>query len=442
MPLRNLLTIFLASVISLACYVKADRNRYASALAQAMNMIDAHYLDEVSYRQLYENAMRGMAEGLDQYSAYISPTEKERFLEGLEQEFGGIGILVEMDRETERLMVMSPLVDTPAYRAGIKAGDVILKVDDQDTTGMKLEDAVKLMRGKPGALVRLTVRHLGEDEPVEVEITRDIIPIESVLGDRRGKDGTWDFVLDENPRITYVRLITFGEHTVEELMETLKDREVDALVLDLRDNAGGLLTAAVDVCDLFIENGVIVSTRERGGKMHRAPATAKSETIIDCDVPMVVLTNRFSASASEIVAACLQDHDRAKIIGQRTWGKGTVQNIIEMEGGDAALKLTTASYWRPSGKNIHRRKDASDEDDWGVRPDDGFEIILTDEEAQEVRSYRRQRDAFLNGEREDSTAKPKEEGADEPLQDPQLHKAIEYLEEQLRLKDKMAVEPA
>ncbi len=432
MPLRNLLTIFLASVVSLACYVKADRNRYASALAQAMNVIDAHYLDEVSYRELYENAMRGMAEGLDGHSAYVSPTEYSRFLEGLEQEFGGIGILVEVDQETERLTVMSPLVDTPAYRAGIKAGDVILEIDGKDTLRMTLKDAVELMRGEPGASVRLTVRHVGEEEPIEVEITRDIIPIESVLGDRRDKDGTWDFLLEENRRVTYVRLITFGEHTVDELTEVLEDRKVEALILDLRDNAGGLLTVAVDTCDLFIHDGVIVSTRERGGKMRRAPARAASDTIIDRDVPMVVLTNRFSASASEIVAACLQDHERAKIVGQRTWGKGTVQNIIELEGRRAALKLTTASYWRPSGKNIHRRKDATDEDDWGVQPDEGFDIVLTDEEADQVRKDRRKRDAFLNGGREDGTEETEEKDAAKPLFDPQLHKAVEYLESQLQ----------
>lgn len=435
MPLRNLLTIFLASIVSLACYWKADRNRYASALAKAMNVIDAHYLDEVSYRELYENAMRGMSKGLDPYSSYISPAERSRFMEGIEQEFGGIGILVEVDQKTGRLTVMSPLLDTPAYRAGIKAGDVILKIDGQDTTGTTLMDAVDLMRGKPGTPVRLALRHVGEEEPFEVEITRAIIPIDSVLGDRRSKDGTWDFLLEEDPRISYVRVTTFGEHTVDELTEILKDREVEALVLDLRDNAGGLLAAAVDTCDLFIDDGVIVSTRERGGRMHRAPAKATSKTIVDREIPMVVLTNRFSASASEIVAACLQDHGRATIVGQRTWGKGTVQNIIDLEGGLAALKLTTASYWRPSGKNIHRRKDAGDEDDWGVRPDKGFNIVLTDEEADRVRKDRRKRDAFLNGGRENGTADPEEENADESLYDPQLHRAIEYLDSQLQSTD-------
>jgi len=279
------------------------------------------------------------------------------------------------------------------------------------------------------------MRHVGDEEPFEVDVTRAIIPIESVLGDRRGEDGIWDFSLEEDPRITYVYMTAFGEHTADELTETLKDRKVEALILDLRDNAGGLLPAAVDTCDLFVDDGVIVSTRERGGTMRRPPAKATSKTIIDRDVPMVVLTNGFSASASEILAACLQDHGRAKIIGQRTWGKGTVQNVIEVEGGRAALKLTTANYWRPSGKNIHRGKDARDEDDWGVRPDEGFEVVLTDEEADQVRKQRQKRDAFLDREWEEDAVDPEKENADEPFFDPQLRKAIEYLEEQLQSQD-------
>ncbi len=434
MPLRNLLTIFLASIISLACYVRADRNRYASSLAEAMNLIDAHYVEGVKFRDLYENAMKGMAGGLDPYSAYIDPSEYQHFLEGLDQEFGGIGILVEVNPETKRLTVMSPLVDTPAYRAGMRAGDTILEIDGNDTEGLTLKDAVELIRGKPGDPVLLSVLHVGDEEPVELEVERAIIPIESVLGDRRADEGTWSFELEENPRITYVRLITFGERTLDELTETLEDRNVDALVLDLRDNAGGLLTAAVQTCDLFIDKGMIVSTRGRGGKIRR-PHTAGSDMILDRDIPMAVLVNRFSASASEIVAACLQDHGRAKIIGQRTWGKGTVQNVIQLEGGRAALKLTTASYWRPSGKNIHRSTKAKDEDGWGVQPNEEFEVLLTAEEADKVRLHRRGRDAFLNGDTPDDGADSEDEDLEEAFYDPQLRRAIEYLEEQLRVQD-------
>jgi carboxyl-terminal processing protease len=435
MPLRNLLVIFLSAIISLACYLRADRNRYASTLAEAMNLISFNYLEEVGYRELYENAMEGMTERLDPYSSYISPSDYRYLKEELDQEFGGIGILVEYDRETGRLTVMSPLVDTPAARAGVKAGDIILAIDGQDTAGMSFRDAVELIRGKPGELVRLTVLHVGEDDPVELEIERAIIPIESVLGDVRRQDGTWEFQLEDDPRITYVRLITFGEITVGELAGTLEDRDVQALILDLRDNAGGLLTAAVGVSDLFIEQGTIVSIRGRSREI-RPPYKARSDMLFPRDVPMAVLVNGFTASASEIVAACLQDHGRAKIIGQRTWGKGTVQNIIDLEGGRAALKLTTASYWRPSGKNIHRLKDADEEDDWGVRPDEGFEIKLTDEQADTVRKMRRARDTLPGA------APPEEqpeggEGEGEPFQDPQLQRAIEYLQQRLE-----EIEPA
>jgi carboxyl-terminal processing protease len=427
MPLRNLTTLFLACIISLTCYARADRNRYAASIAQAMNLVTATYLEEVEYRELYEDAMRGMVEGLDPYSGYISPREFSHFQEALDQEFGGVGILVEIDPDTKRLMVMSPLLDTPAYRAGLKAGDTILAIDGQDTHGMSLREAVELMRGRPGDPVRLRLQHVGEDAPVEVLVTRAIIPVESVLGDHRRDNGSWGFRLEQDPRITYIRLINFGERTLDELKTTLRQNRAEAVVLDLRDNAGGLLTAAVDVCDLFIEGGTIVSTRGRGGATYQTFA-AKSSTLLDRRVPIVVLINGFSASASEIVAACLQDHGRATVVGQRSWGKGTVQNVIKLEGGRAGLKLTTASYWRPSGKNIHRSSDASEEDDWGVRPDEGLEVVLTDEEADRVRRHRRQRDGF----RYETPEGPKIEAAEkDELYDPQLEKAIEHLQQRL-----------
>ena len=320
---------------------------------------------------------RAWPSSLDPYSGYIRPRDYQHLLEGLDQEFGGIGILVEPHRETRRLMVMTPLVDTPAFRMGIKAGDLILKVNDHDTLGMTLRQAVELMRGKPGTTVRLSVLHVGAKEPVELTIERAIIPIESALGDTRNPDGTWDYRLHANPRIMYVRLTTFGEKTAKELTKILKGHKVDALILDLRDNSGGLLSAAVATCDMFLDQGNIVSTRGRSGRQNRS-FEAEPDLLLDRRVPVAVLINNLTASASEIVAACLQDHGRAKIVGQRTYGKGTVQNMLELEGGKAALKLTTASYWRPSGKNIQRPRKGQPDGDWGVRPDPGFEVVLTD----------------------------------------------------------------
>jgi len=434
MPLRNLVALFLMAALSLLCRCKADRNRYASTVSEAMDLITYHYLEDVEYRDLYENAMRGMAGGLDPYSSYISPADYARFQEDLDQEFGGIGILVEFNRETKRLVVMSPLFDTPATRAGIRAGDVILAIDDQDTSGLSFRDAVELIRGKPGEPVRLSILHPGEQTPVEVDVLRAIIPIESVLGDGRTADGKWDFQLQDDPRITYIRLINFGENTVSELSHVLQGRQTDALILDLRDNAGGLLDAAVGICNMFLNDGTIVTIRGRDGEVQRTFA-ADGSPLVPSRLPVVVLINHFSASASEIVAACLQDHQRAKVIGQRSWGKGTVQNVLPLEGGHAALKLTTASYWRPSGKNIHRLSDAKDEDEWGVRPDPGFEVVLTDEQADQVRQRRRDKDLGTPP-KEALPPKPAPSASQdaqpvEPVGDLQLEKAVEYLRQQL-----------
>lgn len=430
MPPRNLFVLFLAVVLSWLCHVRADRNRYASTVSNAMDVITLHYLEDVDYRQLYEDAMHGMTGGLDPYSSYIPPTEYRRFKEELDQEFGGIGILVDFNLETKRIVVVSPLFDTPAARAGVRAGDVILTIEGKDTTTMSYRDAVQLIRGLPGEPVRLTLLHVGDNKPVELVIQRAIIPIESVLGDTRRGDGTWDFQLQSDPRITYVRVLNFGENTVEELKQTLEGRPCRALILDLRDNAGGLLEAAVGTCKLFIDRGTIVTIRGRDGEVQRTD-TADGQPLLASDVPVAVLVNHLSASASEIVAACLQDHERAKIVGQRTWGKGTVQNVILLEGGNAALKLTTASYWRPSGKNIHRLKDAPEEAEWGVRPDPGLEVKLTEEEADAIRQGRRQKD--IGAKPENAKAKPQgeQQAAKPPPEDLQLRKAVEYLQHQL-----------
>jgi carboxyl-terminal processing protease len=435
--------IFLVAAVGLLCHRQADQSRYTATLGEAMSLIHHRYVEHIVPRELYENAMKGMAEGLDPYSAYIKPSEYRKLMEELEQQFGGIGVAVELNPDTKRLTVMVPLVNTPAARAGLKAGDIILKIEGRDTLRMSLKDTVDLIQGKPGTSVSLTVLHVGEKEPVELTIERAIIQVESVYGEKRQSDGTWSYTVPENPRITYVRILTFGEKTVEELSKVLQDRTVDALLIDLRDDAGGLFTAAIGVCEMFVSQGEIVSTRGRDGQVLRR-YYASGNTLLDPQVPIAVLVNHYSASASEIVAACLQDHGRAKIVGQRTWGKGTVQNIFSIEAGQAALKLTTAGYWRPSGKNIHRLRGASEDADWGVQPDPGFAVVLTDDEANQVRKLRHQRE---NG-RDAASSGPanggKPVGAPDaapngppspvakPQDDPQLRKAIEYLESQLK----------
>jgi carboxyl-terminal processing protease len=449
MPLRNLLVIFLSAAVSLACYEKAQRNRYASTLTEAMRLIDQNYVEEVDERELFENAMNGMVSGLDPYSGYYGPDSFRQVEETIDQQFGGVGLVVELDPENQRLTVMSPLVGTPAYKAGVAAGDVIVQIDGESTEGMTINDAVELMRGEPGTSVKLVVRRAGQDQPIHFRLQRAVIPVESVLGDVRRPDGSWEFFLRDHPRIGYVRVTTFGKRTTEELARTLRfeDHPVDALILDLRNNAGGLLDAAVEVCDMFIDSGRIVSTRSRSGQV-KEQYDAASKTIVDKHLPMAVLVNRFSASASEIVAACLQDHRRAVIVGERTWGKGTVQNIIELEGGKSALKLTTASFWRPSGVNIHRFKDASEKDPWGVRPDDGLEVVLSDEQFQKLFAQRRARDVLRSARGPNDLRKnggEKELGGGSSvagaLDDPQREKAVEHLESVLRRRDAPASKP-
>ncbi len=401
MPRRNLVIIFVAVIVSIVCYERADRTRYASAFSDALHKITRRYVKEVDTRDLFEGAMEGMVDRLDEHSAYIGPEALNQFQADLGQEFGGVGIEVTIDRETKRLMVMSPLLDTPGYKAGMRAGDLILKIDDLDTEGMTLRESVKIMRGQPGTKVQLTVLHPGDNEPVVLDITRDKIQTESVLGDFRDSAGQWQFTLEENPRIGYIRVTTFGEHTVDELREAIESVSGDALILDLRYNAGGLLTAAVDICDMFISDGRIVSSRGRDGERERIFSARPNGTIVDSDIPVAVLVNKFSASASEIVAACLKDHGRAKIVGTRTWGKGTVQNLIPLEGGRSVIKLTTAQYWRPNNQNIHRHKEAKEEDAWGVQPNEGFEVKLTDEEFEKVFFQRRDRDIIRTDENGD-----------------------------------------
>jgi carboxyl-terminal processing protease len=288
----------------------------------------------------------------------------------MDQEFVGIGVEVEGPPAVEELRVVSPVYGSPAFRAGMRAGDVILEIEGVSTKTMDINAAVKRMKGLPGTRVTLLIRHVGEEQPIRLVVQRELIHTKSVLGDTIRQDGQWNYFLASEPRIGYVRITTFGEQTASELREVLqfKDHPIDALILDLRGNVGGLLEAAVETCDMFIDEGVIVSTRGRHADDERTYSATADGTILDPAITMVVLADRYSASASEIVAACLKDHQRAVVVGQRTWGKGTVQNVIPLERGTSAIKLTTASYWCPSGKNIHRSRNATEEDDWGVRP--------------------------------------------------------------------------
>ncbi len=299
------------------------------------------YVEIIDDRQMIENAIRGMLEGLDPHSAYLDKEHYIELQEGTSGEFGGLGIEVEMEDGFVR--VISPIDDTPAQRAGVKAGDLIIKLDEKSVKGMTLNDAVKHMRGKPGNAIMITILREGLERPLEVTIVRDIITIKSV----RGKT--------LEPGLGYIRISNFQNHTAEDLRKSLEkikqenNNGLDGLILDLRNNPGGILNAAVGVSDLFLDSGLIVYTEGRI-KDSKITFTAKPADMLQ-DAPMIVLVNGGSASASEIVAGALQDHDRALIMGQRTFGKGSVQTVLPMNN-EAALKLTTARYYTPSGRSI------------------------------------------------------------------------------------------
>jgi len=303
--------------------------------------IKSDYVEDVEDDVLLEHAIRGMLSGLDPHSTYLSPDEYNELRIGTSGEFGGLGIQVGM--EDGFVKVISPIDDTPAYKAGLQAGDLIIRLDEKTVKGLTLNDAVKIMRGKPGTDIELTVVREGEDKPLRFVVTRDIIKVKSVK----------NRMLD--PGYGYIRISNFQSRTAPQLLAAineLKEENKDGLkglILDLRNNPGGVLNAAAEVSDLFINKGKLVYTEGRIDNSHYE-YNAKPGDILD-GAPVVVLINGGSASASEIVAGALQDHKRAVVMGSKSFGKGSVQTIQELRSG-GAVKITTARYFTPLGRSI------------------------------------------------------------------------------------------
>lgn len=319
------------------------------AFTEIFGRIKNDYVEAVSDKKLLEDAIRGMLVGLDPHSAYLDLEEYKDLREGTSGQFGGLGIEVTM--ENGFVKVVSPIDDTPAQRSGIQAGDLIIKLDEKPVKGMSLGDAVKIMRGEPGEDITLTIVREGETAPLVIVVTRDIIKVKSVKNKLLEKG------------YGYLRISSFqsrtGANLEEAINELVKENEgeLKGLVLDLRNNPGGVLQAAVQVSDAFLEEGLIVYTEGRI-KNSQMRFNAESGDVIN-DAPLVVLVNGGSASASEIVAGALQDHKRAVIMGEKSFGKGSVQTILPTSNG-AAVKLTTARYFTPLGRSIQAE---------GIEPD-------------------------------------------------------------------------
>jgi carboxyl-terminal processing protease len=429
------------------------RHENLRLLVDVLDEVEHKYVKELGpekMRDLVEDMINSGLEHLDRHSNFINADEYRQFMKQSKGRFGGIGIKIGTDRGGQ-VFVESPMVGTPAYEAGILAGDLIVKIDGKSTETMSLKKAVDMIQGEPGQQVVLSVVHEGSKKPVDIPITRAEIHVDSVLGDVRKADKLeeWDFMMDRTNRIAYLRVVQFGETTVTELtavIDQLQKEGMRGLIIDLRGNPGGLLKAAVETSSLFLPEGKKVVTTKGRDRREEVYESRKERTMPPggTDYPIVVLVNRWSASASEIVAAALQDHHRAIIIGERSYGKGSVQNVIQLESGTSALKLTTASYWRPSGKNIHRFPDSKEEDEWGVRANEGFEVKLSDEERLEYYKYRRDRDVVRRPGQPVKVPGPKEEKGDktakvkEPFRDRVLDKALDYLRGELQKKTNAA----
>ncbi len=399
MSLRNLLLFLTIAIISYACYVRAEQNPFARYVSSSYSIIDRWSLVNPPDQELFDGALNGMVEVLnkrgDEHSMFVDETDRDLFREDLIQEFGGIGVrILQLGDPPQLTIVGPPEPGTPAFNADIRSGDLVVAIDGKMTEGLVMQDVLALMRGPIGAAVVLSVIHSDEDEPVDIEIVRDVITVESILGDYRDENNKWQYHLLNDTRIGYMRITKFGDKTEEELTRHLAEltaEGVQALILDVRDNYGGALDAAVGISDLFLRAGLpIVTTRDRDEQIReRYVSTGRGGYL---EIPLAVLVNHNSASASEIVAACLQDYKRAVIVGERTYGKGTVQRLMPVQSGRSLLKLTSATYWRPSGDNIHRMPGDTEADPWGVKPDEEFAVPMDDEQYLLWRKYRYRRD--------------------------------------------------
>jgi carboxyl-terminal processing protease len=348
------------------------RYRNLETLARGLFYLENMYVDpdKVQEEQMVQNALRGIIEHLDPHTMLMPAKAFEQMNIDTQGKFGGVGIIVSQERG--KIIVVSPIEDTPAYKAGVKAGDEIIEIDDQLVSKMKNPDAVDRMRGDPGSIMKLTITRKDVKDPIRFKLTREIVKVKSVRGH-----------LLENSTL-YARISSFQENTADELEALIQKQgpsKLTGMVLDLRDNPGGLLDQAVAVADLFIDSGIIVSTVGRDKDKVEREFARKRGTI--ASFPVVVLVNGGSASASEIVAGALQDHERALLVGTTTFGKGSVQTLISLPDG-SGLKLTVARYYTPKDRSIQAK---------GIRPD----VYISDKNSVEREGAESKKESDLKG---------------------------------------------
>ena len=382
-----------------------DVYKYLNLFGEAFEKIKNNYVEPVNSKDLIESAIEGMLSSLDPHSSYLNDKELKELRVQTKGEFGGLGI--EVTLENGFVKVIAPIDDTPAFKAGIKSGDLITHLDDEPVLGMTLSEAVAIMRGKVGSKIKLTVRR-NENERVDINIVRAIIQLKSVKSRVENNIG-------------YIRVSSFNQKVDKQIIDSIssfkKKNTLIGYVLDLRNNPGGLLDQAVNVTDIFLERGEIVSTKGRNGKRGSRYNAVKKD--LTNGLPLVVLINQGSASASEIVAGALQDHKRAIIMGTKSFGKGSVQTIIP-SGEDVAIKLTTAKYYTPLGRSIQQT---------GIDPD----ILVEQAELKKLDNQRR-KESDLRGaidneqiEKNESNNENAEKNVDEEVDDYQLTRAFDLI---------------
>ncbi|WP_319759453.1 S41 family peptidase [Maridesulfovibrio sp.] len=398
--------------------VDTDRFEPLRRFSQVLDLVEHNYVNPISRKELVDDAVKGMLEQLDPHSTFLSTDDFKEMQESTSGEFSGIGIEISMEKG--RLTVISPIEDTPAYKAGLKAGDLILEINGESTQSISLMESVSKIRGKRGTDVILTILHKDATKPEKITITRDTIPIISAKSQEL-EDG-----------ILYLRLTRFNENTTREMHKALreyrKNHTLKGVVLDLRNNPGGLLTQAVSVADTFLDDGLIVYIEGRS-KASRKDFMATADAT-DVKVPVVTLINAGSASASEIVAGALKDHNRALLLGERTFGKGSVQTIIPMADG-SGIKLTTALYYTPSGRSIQAE---------GIDPDIIYPFVppVVDKD-QDDRFILREKDLsrhLENNGKDKKNAKEQDNKAKKMLErDNQLRLGLQMVKQLPRLKE-------
>ena len=329
--------------------VENEQTRFESLskLTKVIGTVEKYYVDDIKLQEIVDKALKGLMQELDAHSSYLDKKASKEMSIATSGEFGGLGITVGM--RDGALTVISPIDDTPAFKAGVKSGDIILKINETSTIGITLDEAVNMMRGEPKSDIKLTIVRKGDNKPLEIAMKRDIIKVQSVFAKKI-----------EGENLLYLRISSFDTKVTNDLEKAIKEnKDVRGIVLDLRNNPGGLLNQAIGVVDLFVKNGVIVSQKGRDASDEEKFEASKFGT--KTDLPLVVLVNEGSASASEIVSGALQDHKRAILVGEKTFGKGSVQAVLPIDNEKTEnIKLTIAKYYLPSGRTIQAE---------GVTPD-------------------------------------------------------------------------